>query len=64
MVLADFAVAFVIVLGLAVAAALIARSRYRRNHPPLTTEQKTAQLETELADVNREIEEIEGKWDT
>lgn len=64
MVLADFGVAFVIVTGLAVLAAVIARSVYRRNHPPLTTQQKTEQLERELSDINKKIEDIDKKWDT
>ena len=62
MVLADFGVAFVIVMALAIVAAIIARDTYRRRHPPLTTAEKTAQLEEELADVNKKIEEID-KWD-
>jgi membrane protein implicated in regulation of membrane protease activity len=63
MVLADFGVAFVIVTGLAVVLAVVARGVYQRRHPPLTTQQKTGQLEQELTDINRKIEEIE-KWDT
>lgn len=65
MVLADFGVAFVIVTGLATLIALIARGQYRRKHPPLTPEEKTAQLERKLAEVNQTIEEIDkDKWDT
>lgn len=61
--LADFGVAFVIVTVLVVVAAVIARDQYQRRHPPLTTAEKTAQLESELAEINKEIEE-KGPWDT
>jgi hypothetical protein len=57
MILADFGVAFVIVLGLAFFGAFAARSAYRRRHPPPTLEEQTAWLEQELADISRVIEE-------
>ena len=63
MVLADFGVAFVIVVGVAVVIAVIARSQYQRRHPPLTTEQKIARAEKDLADINKQIGEAD-KWDT
>jgi hypothetical protein len=63
MVLADFGVAFVIVTGLITVGAIIVRSQYRRRHPPLTMEEKTARLEQDLADVNEQIGKIE-EWDT
>ena len=63
MILADFAVAFVIVVAIATVTAVIVRDVYRRRHPPLTTEEKTRQALKDLADINKEIEEID-KWDT
>lgn len=61
--LADFGVAFVIIIAIALVAAIIVRDQGRKRHPPLTEAEKTARLEKELADVNKTIEEID-KWDT
>jgi hypothetical protein len=55
-ILADFGVAFVIVLGTAVFAALFARGVYLRRNPPPTLGEVTAELEKELAEINEEIE--------
>jgi hypothetical protein len=56
-ILADFGVAFVIVLGAAIVAAVVARSAYLRKNPPPSLGEVTAKLERELAEINKEIEE-------
>lgn len=56
MILVDFGVACVIILGLAIFGAVVARSNYRRKNPPLTIEQQTALIEKDLAEINRKIE--------
>jgi hypothetical protein len=56
-ILVDAGTAFTVIMALVVITSLIYRSNYRRKHPPLTTEEKNRQLERELAEINKEIEE-------
>jgi hypothetical protein len=63
-ILADFGVVFVIVVGAAVFLALFARDAYLRKNPPPTVGEVTDKLEKELAEINKKIEEGKDQWDT